>query len=301
MGPRHGTLNSWRMIGGINASRPYRPTRQPPPTTLRPDQNSLPIELSPAFFRPEVLLKYKGDTDKYKVHDRDIHCRGAWTLRRYDVNEAGQVHAYIRDLRRLPYEEQLYWKSFNEKPKSGISRRALTTDFEGARTDFADPLQDIRHTLWRWFQSNSGWWKPRDETLLERITKPRTTSRDEWAEAFADLSKLIVEGLQVKFLRDRLGERNLTFGNDEKSLVLIERLLVPGRRLEGLRTVQLIRSKNRAHAAGSEAAELADRALREHGTYSAHFEHVCGSVAEEFQLVEEVLSKPETIPEKSDA
>ena len=265
------------------------------------DQNSLPIELSPAFFRPEVLLKYKGDTDKYKVHDRDIHCRGAWTLRGYDVNEAGQVHAYICDLRRLPYEEQLYWKSFNEKPKSGISRRAFTTDFEGAWSDFADPLQDIRHTLWRWSQSHSGWWKPRDETLLERITKPRTTSRDEWAEAFADLAKLIIEGLQVKFLRDRLGERSLTFSNEEKSLVLIERLLDPGRRLEGLRTVQLIRSKNRAHAAGSEAAELADRALREHGTYSAHFEHVCGSVAEELQLVEEVLSKPETTPEKSDA
>ena len=264
-------------------------------------QNSLPFELSPAFFRSEVLLKYKGDTEKYKVGDRDIHCRGAWTLRGYDVNEAGQVHAYICDLRGLPYKEQLYWRSFNEKPKSGISQRAFTTDFEGAWSDLADPLQDIRHILWRWFQSNSGWWKPRDETLLERINKPRTTSRDEWAEAFVDLSKLIIEGLQVKFLRDRLKERNLTFRNEEKSLVLIERLLDPGRKLDGLRTVQLIRSKNRAHAAGSEAAELANGALREHGTYSAHFEHVCGSVARELQLVEEALSQLETTPEKSDA
>lgn len=264
-------------------------------------QNSLPFELSPAFFRPEVLLKYKGDTEKYKVGDRDIHCRGAWTLRGYDVNEAEQVHAYICDLRGLPYKEQEYWKSFNEKPKSSISQRAFTTDFEGAWSDLADPLQDIRRVLWRWVQSDSGWWKPRDETLLERITKPRTTSRDEWAEAFADLSKLIIEGLQVKFLRDRLKERNLTFRNGEKSLVLIERLLDAGRKLDGLRTVQFIRSKNSAHAAGSEAAELADRALDEHGTYSAHFEHVCGSVAQELQLVEEVLSQMETTPEKPDA
>ncbi len=264
-------------------------------------QNSLPFELSPAFFRPEVLLKYKGDTEKYKVGDRDIHCRGAWTLRSYDVNEAEQVRAYICDLRRLPYEEQLYWKSFNEKPKSSISQRAFTTDFEGAWSDLADPLQDIRRVLWRWVQSDSGWWKPRDETLLERITKPRTTSRDEWAEAFADLSKLIVEGFQLKFLRDRLKEGNLTFRNDEKSLVLIERLLDPGRKLDGLRTVQLIRSKNSAHAAGSEAGGLADGALREHGTYSAHFDHVCGSVAQELQLVEEVLSQVETTQEKSDA
>ena len=28
-------------------------------------ENSLPFETSPAFFRPEVLLKYKADQDKY--------------------------------------------------------------------------------------------------------------------------------------------------------------------------------------------------------------------------------------------
>lgn len=71
-------------------------------------ENSLPFELSPAYFRPEVLLKYKGDSDKYTVGERDIHCRGAWRLRGYDVNEAGQVHAYICDLRYLPFQEQLY-------------------------------------------------------------------------------------------------------------------------------------------------------------------------------------------------
>ena len=45
------------------------------------DGNSLPFELSPAFFRPDVLLKYKSDTDKYVVNERDIRCRGAWELR----------------------------------------------------------------------------------------------------------------------------------------------------------------------------------------------------------------------------
>ncbi len=33
--------------------------------------NALPFELSPAFFRPEVLLKYKADRDKYTVGERD--------------------------------------------------------------------------------------------------------------------------------------------------------------------------------------------------------------------------------------
>jgi len=105
--------------------------------------NSLPYELSPAFFRPEVLLKYKGDRDKYTVGPREIRCRGAWSLRGYDVNEAGQVHAYICYLRDLPYAEQLHWASYNEPPKAPISKRAVTNDFKGEVFPHIDPLQRV--------------------------------------------------------------------------------------------------------------------------------------------------------------
>jgi hypothetical protein len=76
-------------------------------------KSELPFELSPAFFKPDVLLKYKADSEKYRLEDRSISCRGAWHLQTYDVNEAGQVHTYLVYLRNLPYEEQLYWKSYN--------------------------------------------------------------------------------------------------------------------------------------------------------------------------------------------
>ena len=52
-------------------------------------------------------------------------------LNSYDVNEAGQVHAYISDLQALPNQEQVYWQSFNEEPKAKISERAFKNDFEG--------------------------------------------------------------------------------------------------------------------------------------------------------------------------
>ncbi len=103
--------------------------------------NLLPYELSPAFFRPEVLLKYKADRDKYTVGERDVSCRAAWHLEGIDVNEAGQVHAYICYLRRLPYAEQLHWLSFNEPPKAGISNRAVINDFEGEFVTFMEPLK----------------------------------------------------------------------------------------------------------------------------------------------------------------
>lgn len=53
-----------------------------------------PFETSPAFFKPDVLLKYKSEPEKYELRERSIYCRGAWSLQTYDINEEGQVHTY---------------------------------------------------------------------------------------------------------------------------------------------------------------------------------------------------------------
>src|SRR5262249_20778992 len=47
---------------------------------FQPD-STLPLEMSPAFFRAEVLHRYKADPVKYELADRSITCRGAWSLR----------------------------------------------------------------------------------------------------------------------------------------------------------------------------------------------------------------------------
>jgi hypothetical protein len=88
-----------------------------------------PFEVSPAFFRPEVLAKYKADPEKYRLEDRSISCRNSWYLKTYDINDAGQVHTYIVYLSQLPYEEQQYWKSFNEWPKRTNLKAGLPDRF----------------------------------------------------------------------------------------------------------------------------------------------------------------------------
>ena len=258
--------------------------------------NSLPYKYSPAFFRPEVLLKYKGDNDKYTFTERDIYCRGGWMLSSYDVNEAEQVHTYISDLQALPHQEQLYWLSFNEEPKAKISERAFRNDFEGEWAD-PSPLEDVVSIARRWAESDCTWWKLREEALLERVHIPRTSNRDEWADAFGLLANLIIEGFQVKAIRARLEKMSITFDTQEKSLALLDKFLIGcrkldyGQRLEGLRTVQLIRSiGGSAHPRGSTAGDLANNALEEHGTYSAHFESVCRTVKHELELIEEAFS-----------
>ena len=260
---------------------------------FRAGGNSLPFELSPAFFKPEVLSKYKSDSDKYLIEDRRILCRGAWELRRYDVNEAEQVHAYICDLRRLPYSEQLYWKSFSEEPKAGISERAIAVDFEGQwGYRNVNPLMKIKHMLERWQQSDVPWWKLRDPASAGRVTSPLAGSRDEWAQAFTNLAQFIIEGFDSMAARAKLDEMGMAWEHDEKSIALLGRLLSGGAAdgctpdLKGLRLVQRIRSKVGAHARGTEADALATRAMQEHGSYAAHFESVCRNVAIELQRIE---------------
>ncbi|HOI22020.1 MAG TPA: hypothetical protein PLD45_01985 [Spirochaetales bacterium] len=256
--------------------------------------NSLPFEMSPAFFRPEVLLKYKADRDKYTVSERDVSCRMAWHLEAIDVNEAGQVHAYICYLRRLPYAEQLHWLSFNEPPKANISERAVANDFQGEWVSFVQPLQKILFIAQRWRNTNATWWTLRDERLIERVNTPLTASRDEWAEAYMDLAKLVVEGFETKTIRARLDELRVSYGKEDKTIMLLENLLTAGtggqiQKLDGLRTVQLLRSKAKGHAGGCEAEQLAQDALMEHESFANHFHHVCAQVADELEAIERCM------------
>lgn len=131
-------------------------------------QSDLPWEVSPAFFRPEVLLRFKSDPEKFTLEDRSITCRNAWHLKTYDINEAGQVHTYIGYLAKLPYEEQLYWQSFNEWPRGSISGRAFKTDILGEWDTAYDPLNALKHTIRRLDKSPPRWWKPRGKRFPMR-------------------------------------------------------------------------------------------------------------------------------------
>ena len=260
--------------------------------------NSLPYETSPVFFRPEVLSKYKTDRDKYTINEehRHISCRGGWELRTYDVNEAGQVHTYICYLGQLPYEEQLHWKSFNEEPKAEISQRAIENDFMGEFSDIIDPLVEILFIVREWCDASAEWWELRDSRLLQGVNTPRTTSRDEWAQAFLRLSQLVIEGFKVKGIRKILRENGIAFEKNEGSLALIEKVLVSsnlfsaGQGLDGLREVQAIRSRAASHSGGRGADELATEAQEEYGSYTAHFESVCRTVVKELKTIEKAFS-----------
>jgi hypothetical protein len=174
-----------------------------------PKEEDWPELISPAFFRPEVMAKYRADTDKYDVTEMTIRCRGSWFLRSYDVNDAGQIHVYLKDLWDLPNSEQLYWKSFNEQPKDGIAQRAIDRDFRLRSWGGLDPLRDLRQELANFPAadhrgSEAIIWSPSTFTvdaLVAQLHYVLTESRKEWRDQIVELNKVVVEGLQESEIR----------------------------------------------------------------------------------------------------
>ena len=141
------------------------------------------------------------------------------------------------------------------------------------------------------------WWRLQDQHLLGRVNTPVTASRDEWALAFEDLAKLVIEGFQERRIREVLEERGFPFDDRDRSLVLLEKLLTglngvteESIKIPNIRQVQRIRTLTQAHVGGSEADDLASGAQVDFGSYKLHFEYVCERVAEELEMIEGYLS-----------
>ena len=170
-------------------------------------ESDLPFQTTPAFFRAEVLLKYKNDPDKYEIDQRIITCRGAWSLR-YDINEEGQIHAYLCDLGDLPYQEQVYWKSFNESPRASISKRSFKTDFLAQWDTEYNPLESLEQILSEFPSVNHRgkvrpiWKMKAKERSLARLAYVVTSSSKEWEDQILELAKVLVDGFDKTTVAD---------------------------------------------------------------------------------------------------
>ncbi len=250
-------------------------------------ESSLPWEISPAFFRPEVLQKYKNDPEKYIFDDRTISCRGAWHLQTYDINEAGQVHSYIGDLAKLPYKEQLYWMSFNEVPKANISERAYQADILGEFTTTDDHLDDVKRIVIELDRHTPTWWKLRGEEMINAVHYPATDSASEWGDEILALNHLVVEGFLTKRLREIIKSNDGLYEKDWGSLKLLEVALTVTGRTETqakdavavLRELSALRNSAKAHGDPNGRRLALKDARKKFGTLRNHFTDLSERVA----------------------
>jgi hypothetical protein len=269
-------------------------------------KDDLPWEISPAFFRPDVLIKYKSDPEKYALEDRTISCRNSWFLRGYDINEEGQVHAYIGDLARLPIAEQRYWQSFNEWPKGTISKRAHQSDILGQFTTEHDPLESIRYTVKGLNEAKHPWWSARSDAALSAARYPASKSSFEWANEILHLDQLVVEGFLQKPLRDLAktagSEPNAQWG----SLKLIEEILklqgqspeLSASILSPLHDLHNLRNKLKGHATTDSRTRLEKEAQRDFGGFPPHFRHLVTRVEASLRQIFIALGVDSTLIER---
>lgn len=256
-------------------------------------KSDLPWEISPAFFRAEVLHRFKADPEKYSLEDRNISCRNAWYLKTYDINEAGQVHTYIGYLADLPYEEQLYWQAFNEWPKGPISRRALQTDIIGDWYLEHEPLSALKHTISKLDAAPPAWWKKRGEDLAEAVHYPATDSVKEWADEVLALDQFLVEGFLLKPLHTLAEDSGRTIeGNWGPLRVLQEVLSVSGHSDDSAKALVLpmqrlhaLRTEVKGHATVEKKRAAEVKARTDFGTLREHFRALVSDCEKAFNSV----------------
>lgn len=253
--------------------------------------------LKSAFFRPEVLSRYKADPEKYFFEELSIYCRNAWHLEFYDVNEAGQVHCFLRHLVHLPKEEQLHWKNHNEKPKAPISDRAKNRlRGEPDSEEQCGPLQSVKEKL-RCLRC--AWWKMRSPDALDRAQYPIPESKEDWKNEIKALDQLIVEGFEEKWLREKAKSLGRSPELRFRSLKLVEECLVGlGFEEEHARSIvapfsELHNMRNKfEHAEGEEARNLTKKAMKDHGGYRAHYKDLTDRCDEALGTLMEAFLDP---------
>ncbi len=252
-----------------------------------------PFQTSPAFFKPDVLLKYKQDPEKYTLDQRYIGCRNSWSLQSYDINKAGQVFTYLCYLGDLPYTEQLHWKQYNERPKAGISERALKTDFEGDWDLSYEPLSELKYSLEQLSQIKSQFWTCRDMSLYGQLNYVISASIKEWADEIQNLDKLVIEGFNYSYLK-KAGESLKCYDPKLGSIKLLDEVLktkgINAQEIEQivspLEEIHFLRTKFLAHASSTtEKDQIRKKIISKYGTLRDHFRNLVEQTDKSIKLL----------------
>lgn len=190
-------------------------------------------DMSPAFFTPDVLTKYKSDDEKYEISTNSIRCRNAWYLQYYNFDpDQNLIYAFIKDLHNLPSQEQLHWIAHNVRPtrvggKFGpITKHTERVLFFGEWDSDLAPLDKLKDVVGE--LDGKWWWKSPESKHLARTGTAMTESVREWGEEIKYLHQIVVESLNERALRKHAVGNGMTKeeASSLRSIKLLRRVLV---------------------------------------------------------------------------
>lgn len=240
------------------------------------DRNpEFPHHLTAVQFRKAVLDKYYREPSKYSVEDSGLGC--PWWGMRIDNHHDDKVVVFLRDLCSLPYTEQHHWRAYNIRPEGGISDTYFKRCIEGRFTD-SDRPEHLFKQSYRDLQKESekylGWQlllplAPGDEHHFTSLRVPSTDEHREFDELVLSLTKLLIDSLNQKQLKELISieqEENLNSEQKQqlnRSIGCLEIALSccdvedAADHISFLRELQKLRSSGTAHRKGSNYQKIA--------------------------------------------
>ena len=228
-----------------------------------------PNYLTAVHFKKEVLDKYYGKPSKYSVSDSNLSCGSLWGLQ-IDNHHDGKICVWLGDLGRdLPYEEQLYWRSFNVAPSGGVSETYYKRQIMAQFTD-SDRLEHVFKSKYSELQKISiehlGWdllLPLNDEDIhhFECLRIPSTNEQRDFDDLVLGLTKVLIDSLNEKQLNTFI-EKQLR-GEIKGGISRLETVLKNNsieeyeNHIQFLRKLQNLRSSSSAHRKGSNYKKIA--------------------------------------------
>lgn len=218
-----------------------------------------PHYLTPVFFKPAVLDKYRSNPH-FEVSERHISCGSQWRCE-IDNVDPDRVMAYLGDLGRdLPESERTHFLSFEMSPvDQHISEEVVKTDFFNMWVK--DPSGPVSKLMRARMELDEAWEKrfgvtlfrpfhPSDEGILEQIHIPSSNGEAEFEGVSMALAKAIV---------DYIDEGSLKGADVKGSINKLEAFLSANdivADVKPLRDLQNLRSAGAAHGKGSKYDRL---------------------------------------------
>lgn len=232
--------------------------------TCNKDKISGANYLTPVFFRKEVLSKYYNRPDKYSVKDGRLHCANLWILK-MDNNHPQYVMILLSELGNLPYNEQLYWKSYNIA-QGKISHATWTRWIKGewAEPDRSDLFfkQKFPYFQEKWFKK-FGWYlflplAEKDNHFFESLRIPLTNEQKEFDEQVLSITKILIDSLNETELEKGIEiSKDNPKGIDKFEAFLKSKHIEFEGMIEFLRKLQTLRSSGTAHRKGKNYEKIA--------------------------------------------
>lgn len=257
-----------------------------------------PHYLTPVHFAKAVLDKYY-TSSKFSIDDGYLSCGALWGLQ-IDNHHPDTVCVWLGDLGRdLPYEEQLYWKSYNIPPAGTVSdvyfKRQILAEF----TDSKQPehLFNIFYdNLIKESTKNLSWpillpLAKEDEYHIKRIRIPATENQSEFDDLILSLTKILIDSLNEKELNKLIPEdkRSDLKGSINKLDCVLQQNTKNdfSNHITFLKNLQNLRSSGVAHLKGKNYNKIAS----EFGVHTNSLISIFKQILEEANKLLEFLTK----------